>query len=191
MGSKGKRPGRGRQSTIDQLPDDIRIKLNEALRDRRLTQKEILASINGLLKDRGEKPLSKSAVNRYSMAIEEKGAMMRQAREAADALVGGLAEYKGTDLGRANTDIVKTLVFDVVMKGLDGEGGGIDIDALNKLALVTQRLERASKISLDRETKLREQILAEAADTVEETAIQSGMNEEQAQLWREKILGIK
>ncbi|MCP3942752.1 MAG: DUF3486 family protein [Desulfobacteraceae bacterium] len=187
MGSKQKRnPGRGRPSSIDLLPEDIRLQLNEALRDRRLTQKEIRQGINDLLEKRGKDPVSKSAVNRYSMHIEEKGAMMREAREAADALVGGLGEQKGTDLGRAVTEMVKTLSFDLVLKD-----GGIDVDTLNKVALIAQRIERASKISLEREAQLRRQILEEAAETVEETAIQNGMNEEQAQLWREKVLGIK
>lgn len=189
--SQSKRQGRGRRSSIDLLPEDIRIKLNEALRDRRLTQRQILKSINGLLEERGENLLTKSSVNRYSMQIEEKGAMMRQAREAADALVGGLSEQKGTDLGRAVTELIKTFTFDIMMKGQDGEGAPIDVDTLNTLALITQRIERASKISLDRESQMRQQILEEAAETVEETAIQSGMNEEQAQLWREKVLGIK
>ncbi len=191
MVSKAKRQGRGRQSSIDLLPEDIRIKLNEALRDRSLTQKQILSSINDLLKERGEGLLTKSSVNRYSMQIEKGGAMMRQAREAADVLVGGLAEQKGADLGRAVTELIKTFTFDIVMKGMDGDGATIDVDTLNTLALITQRIERASKISLDRESQMRQQILEQAAETVEETAIQSGMNEEQAQLWREKVLGIK
>lgn len=191
MTAQNKRQGRGRRSSIDLLPDDIRIRLNDALRDRRLTQQQIREEINAMLEDRGEKPLSRSAVNRYSMQIEEKGAMMRQAREAADALVGGLSEQKGTDLGRAVTELIKTLTFDIVMNGESGDGKPIDVTTLNKLALVTQRIERASKISLEREQQLRQQVLEEAAETVEETAVQSGMTEDQAQLWREKILGIK
>lgn len=184
MGSKNK--GRGWPSSIDQLPEDIRIQINAALRDRRLTQKKILDAINPVLDSRGEKTISSSALGRYSMAVEEKGAMMREAREAADALVGGLGEQSGTDLGRAVTELVKTLSFNLVLN--DGE---IDVDTLNKVALISQRIERASKISLDREAQLRRQVLEEAADTVGETAIQNGMDEDQAQLWREKVLGIK
>ena len=191
MAGTKKRPGRGRQSSIDLLPEDIRIKLNEALRDRRLTQKQILASINGMLEERGKKLLTKSSVNRYSMQIEEKGSMMRQAREAADALVGGLSEQKGTDLGRAVTELIKTMTFDIMMKGQDGEGSAIDVDTLNTLALITQRIERASKISLERESQMRQQILEEAAESVEEMAIQNGASIEDAQLWRGKILGVK
>jgi predicted NBD/HSP70 family sugar kinase len=159
-----KRPGRGRPSSIDLLPEDIRLQLNAALRERRLTQKQILKAINPLLKERGEKTISRSAVNRYSMQIEEKGAMMREAREAADALVGGLGEQKGTDLGRAVTEMVKTLSFDLVVNG-----GELDVDTLNKVALIAQRIERASKISLEREADIRKQAREEAVKAIEES----------------------
>jgi predicted NBD/HSP70 family sugar kinase len=183
---KKKRPGRGRLSTIDLLPADIRVQVNADLRGRTKTQKQILDEINPELAKRGHDPVSKSAFNRYSIQVEEKGSMMREAREAADALVGGLGEHKGTDLGRAVTEMVKTLSFDLVLNG-----GELDVDTLNKVALIAQRIERASKISLEREEQLRRQVLEQAAETVEESAIQTGLTEEQAQLWREKILGIK
>jgi len=185
MGAKN-RPGRGRLSSIDLLPEDLRVQVNADLRDRTKTQKQILSEINPELESRGETPISKSAFNRYSLQVEEKGSMMREARAAADALVGGLGEQKGTDLGRAVTEMVKTLSFDLVLNG-----GELDVDTLNKVALIAQRIERASKISLEREEQLRRQVLEQAAETVEENAIQNGLTEEQAQLWREKILGIK
>lgn len=157
------RPGRGRPSSIDQMPEDLRVQVNAGLRSRRMTQQEILADINARLAHRGEKPISKSALGRYAMQVEEKGAMMREAREAADALVGGLGEQKGTDLGRAVTEMVKTLTFDLVVKD-----GSLDVDTINKVALISQRIERASKISLEREEKVRKQAQEEALAAVEE-----------------------
>lgn len=183
MGSK--RQGRGRLSSIDLIPEDIRLKLNAALRDRTLTQKQILDAINPLLYSRGHDPISKSAINRYSMQIEEKGAMMREAREAADRLVGGLGEYKGTDLGRALTEMVKTLSFDLVING-----GEVDVNTLNKVALIAQRIERASKISLERENELRRRVLEEAADTVSESKAVGGLSDEAVELIRQNILGV-
>jgi hypothetical protein len=43
---KKKRPGRGRLSTIDLLPEDIRVQVNADLRGRTKTQKQILDEIN-------------------------------------------------------------------------------------------------------------------------------------------------
>jgi len=188
--TKRNRPGRGRPSSINLLPEDIRLRLNEALRDRRLTQKQILDAINPLLEERGEKPVSKSAVNRYSMNIEEKGSMMREAREAADALVGGLGEQKGTDLGRAVTELVKTLTFDLVLSGKDDHGEAIGVDTLNKVALIAQRIERASKISLEREAQIRKQVLEAAVDIVEESKTEGGLSDEVAEMLRRQILGV-
>ena len=188
--TKRNRPGRGRPSSINLLPEDIRLRLNEALRDRRLTQKQILDAINPLLEERGEKPVSKSAVNRYSMNIEEKGSMMREAREAADALVGGLGEQKGTDLGRAVTELVKTLTFDLVLSGKDDQGEAIGVDTLNKVALIAQRIERASKISLEREAQIRKQVLEAAVDIVEESKTEGGLSDEVAEMLRRQILGV-
>lgn len=167
---KRRKTGRGRPSSIDKMPEDLRLKLNSDLRYRRKAQTEIVEEINEELAQRGERPISKSAVNRYSLAIEEKGAMMREAREAADALVGGLGEQKGTDLGRALTEMVKTFAFDII-----AQGGEQNLDALKDLALITQRVEKASKISLEREAELKRQILEDAAKGVKETAKAAGV----------------
>lgn len=158
MAKKRKKPGRGQLSTVDRLPEDIRVEVNAELRSRRKTQTEILEAVNPVLEERGEKPLTRSALNRYAMQAEEKGAMMRQAREAANTLVGGLGEQSGTDLGRAVTELVKTLTFDLVLRAQDGDSDEpIDVDTLNKVALIAQRIELASKTSLDRETAIREE----------------------------------
>ncbi len=178
----GKRLGRGRLSTIDLLPEDIRLRLNEALREKRLTQQQILDAINSLLNDRGEKPISRSSLNRYSMQIEERGAMMREAREAANALVGGLGEQKGTDLGRAVTEMVKTLTFDFV-----ASGGELDVDTLNKVALVAQRIERASKISLEREAAIRKQAAADALSAIEASGKGEVLTEERIREAKERL----
>ena len=108
-------------SSIDLLPEDIRVRLNEALRSRRLTQEQIRQGINDLLAERGARPVSRSSLNRYSKRMEEKNAMRREAIEAANTLVGGLGEHSGTDLGRAVTEMVKTLTFDLVMRAQDGD----------------------------------------------------------------------
>lgn len=187
MGStRKKRPGRGRLSTIDQLPEDIRVQVNAELRNRDKTQMQILDDLNPSLQERGQKPISKSAFNRYAMAIEEKGSMMREAREAADALVGGLGEQRGTDLGRAVTEMIKTLTFNMVMN--EGE---MDVDTLNKLALCSQRIERASKSTIDRETQIKKQALEAAAETVDETATEGGLSDEMVDMIKRQILGVK
>ena len=181
--------GRGRPSTIDQLPEDIRVMVNAALRERRMTQVQILEEANAHLEAEGQTPISKSALGRYAVAVEKKMAQMREAREAANAMVGGLDEIKGTDLGRAVTEMIKTFAFSKIMK--DGEEDELDVDTLNKLALLAQRIERASKMSHEREEKIRSQALEAAANAVEETAVEGGLSDDAADMIRRQILGVK
>ena len=71
---------RRQQSSIDRLPDDIRDQLQELLRDPRVTQLDATAQINAILEADGHPRLSKSAVNRYAVRMEEVGTRLRQSR---------------------------------------------------------------------------------------------------------------
>src|SRR3569832_2078439 len=73
-----------RPSTIEQLPPDILEQLQELLRDPRVTQMEATARINAILADQGEEPVSKSAVIRYAVRMEQVGAKLRESRAVAD-----------------------------------------------------------------------------------------------------------
>ena len=44
---------RGKPSKIDQLPEDIKSELIELLRDKSVTQTEVLERVNGLIRDAG------------------------------------------------------------------------------------------------------------------------------------------
>lgn len=167
----GKRKGRGRLSSVDLIPEDIRVELNAALQERRLTQEEIREAVNGLLTDRGEKSISKSAFNRYAVHTEERRKMMREARESADALVSGLGAQKDTDLGRALTEIIKTLTYDRIMSE------ELDVDSLGKLALLVQRLQRTTSLSQDMQEKIRRQAMEEAMAAIEEDGKDQVMDE--------------
>lgn len=192
-----KRPGRGRgrPSTIDQLPEDLRVELNAALRDRRLTQREIVEHLNGLLQERGLGTVSRSAVNRYAVQIEEKGGLLREAREAANAIVGRIEEAGGADVGRAVTELVKSLTFDIVVKANSEGDDRVSLDTLKQLATISERIERASKLGLDRELKIIERVEAEtkqaAAKAVENVGREKGLTEETVKAIKAKVLGVR
>lgn len=186
------RKGRGRPSSIDLIPEDLRVRLNQALRDRRFTQQQILDQINELLVDRGKPEVSRSALNRYSMQIESKGSQMREARAAAEALCSGLDARGNGDLTQAVSELVRTLAFDHLLAMQDGE---VDVDVLNKVALLTQRIELASTRGIQREQLIRDearrQALEDAAKAVEDAAVQQGLSAEQADFWRKQVLGVE
>ncbi len=189
-----KRKGRGRPSSIDLLPEDLRIKLNAALRERRLTQTEILDHFNLLLEEREQSKISRSALSRYAVQVEETGSRLREAREAAGALVGKLGEGADSDLGRAVTEMVKTQVFDAVLDRGDEENGP-DLDRLKTLSIIIEKIAKASKLDSDREFKIREHVEAQvkkaAVKEVDRVGKQNGLTVETISAIKSSILGIE
>jgi Bacteriophage Mu, Gp27 len=71
------------------------------------------------------------------------------------------------------------------MEGLRAEQRDSKVwDSLSKAFAIVERSEK-------REKEIRRKAIEEAANTVEETARQQGMDAEQANFWREKVLGIR
>lgn len=172
---------RGRPSSIDLIPEDLRIRIVEALKDRRLTQKEILETFNQLLNDRQQPTISRSALNRYALFVVEKNAMLKDAREAATAIVGKLG-HGDNDLGRALIEIAQTLAFHLTMEET------LTIDQLSQIALLVQRLETAGKISLDRELKIKEMLMSEQQEKLK-NALDTGLITQKAHQEAIEILG--
>ena len=179
-----KRKGRGRPSSIDLLPEDIRIRLNAALRDKRLFQKDILDTFNKLLEEREHAPISRSALNRYAIQVEDMAGRLSEMREAASMIVGKVEDEK-SDTGRALIEIVKNLAWEMTFNN----ERDLDVDALNKISLMIRRLESASNASLARELKIREQLMEEQKAKLQDAVDQGAMNEEAAREAR-RIMGF-
>ncbi len=185
----------GRQpSSIDLLPDDVRDQLNELLRDRKVTQKEAVERINQILAAmQYPERLSKSAVNRYALRMEEVGRRMREGREVADALIGKLGSQPQGQIGNLVNEILRSLSFELSLKLTDGELDEESMPAaagmLKDLALTTMRLEKAANLNVEREKEIRRQALEEAAEKVDKTARKAGVTPETIALIHE-ALGI-
>lgn len=184
------------QSSIDRLPDDVREALQELLRDPRVTDLEATARINEVLeKDGHPDRLSKSAVNRYALRMREVGRKLEESRETAKMWIGRLGHEPAGEVGKLVNEMVRTLAFRVVMRASEEEDEDISVDDLKSLAISVHRLEQAAEKNAAVEAKIRQQArqeaIQEAAAHVEETARQMGQTADQAQFWREKVLGIK
>jgi len=186
---------RGKPSRIDLLDEDLRVAINSALREG-VTQTAILERFNVVLEERGEEPLSRSGLSRYATRVGKMDDRMKMAREYADRLTSSLGEAaQKTDLGRASSEMLKTLVFDKMLDADDDEDGKVDFDLgdLKSLSLTLKNIALASNLDLDRELKIkaeaRKQALEDAAKAVEEAAIEKGLDADAAQFWREKVLG--
>lgn len=186
----------GRASSIDRLPDDIRERLQELLRDPRVTQMEATLRINEILETEGhDERVSKSAVNRYDMEMRKVGEKLRQSREVAEMWIGKLGAAPQGQLGHLVNETLRTLSFDLALKLQDAELTeeslpGV-IDQLKALALAAQRLEAGSTLNVKREAEIRKQALNDAATVVEKAAVQQGLTAEQAAFWRQQVLGVQ
>jgi len=175
------------QSSIDRLPDDIRTQLQELLRDPRVTQLDATAKINEILERDGHPDrLSKSAVNRYAVRMEEVGAKLRESREVAKMWIGQLGSEPAGEVGKLLNEMVRTLAFRAAMKASEGDDD-IDPKLLKSLAISVHRLEKAASENMALEEKIRKQAIAEAARCVEEAADGSGMNADTIREISEKI----
>lgn len=185
-----------RSSSISKLPADILEKLNELLRDPRVTQLEATARINAILKEDGaEERISKSAVNRYDLSMREAGEKLQQSREIAKMWIGKLGAAPQGQVGNLVNEVLRTLAFDLSLKLQEAELTEESIPDvifnLKALSLAAQRLESAATLNVKREKEIRTQALEEAASAVEEAAIQQGFDQDQAAFWRGKVMGVR
>lgn len=180
------------QSSIDRLPEDIRERLQELLRDPRVTQLDAVREINTILSNEGDpNRVSKSAVNRYANRMEEVGAKLRETREVAKMWIGKLGSEPQGEVGKLLNELVRTLAFRAAMHASEADDDApIDPKLLKSLAVSVYRLERAANENAVLEDKIRKKTLARVAAAVDEAAQAQGMGEEQARYWREKVLGV-
>ncbi|MDH5299510.1 MAG: DUF3486 family protein [Desulfobulbaceae bacterium] len=183
-----------RPSTIDRLPDDIRERLQELLRDPRVTQLDATRQINEILEAEGHpERVSKSAVNRYDLEMREAGKKLQQSREMAAMWIGKLGAAPQGQVGNLVNEILRTLAFDLSLKLQDTELTEENIpgviDQVKALALAVQRLEASSNLNVKREAEIRKQALEDAAEKVGEAAREAGVSAETiAQIRR--VLGM-
>jgi len=169
------------RSSIERLPDDIREKLHELLRDPRVTQLEAARRINAILEEEGlPDRVSKSAVNRYSVKMEEVGARLRQSREIAKMWIGKLGAAPQGEVGKLLNEMIRTLAFEMVLNLSEGT---IEAEPkmLKDLAVAVERLERAATTNLKREQEIRarerDAAKKDAMDTLEKIADEKTIRE--------------
>ena len=182
------RKARGKKSKIDQLPRDIKDRLNELLRGG-MSQKAILEEVNALCQARGEESLSKAGVSRYASRMEQVGAKIRESREVAEVWVARLGSAPTTDIGKLLQEIVRTMAFDLTMSAIESDKP-VEPKALNQLALAMTRLEQAAMASHKREKEIRQAFAEEAADKAEQALANQGMTASTIDTIKKEILGI-
>lgn len=178
---------RGRVSKVNMLPEQVKQQLDEMLRDGRLTQVEILETINAQVPESSR--LSAAGVNRYASKMESAGARIREAREVSQQWIAKLGTAPQGEVSSVLIEMVRTLAFDSVLSASNSDQP-VEPKFIKELAVGVEKLERAATLNQKRELEIREQERAEAADRVEAAAVQRGLNPDDVSYWRGLVLGV-
>lgn len=188
-----KRKGRGKLSTIQQLPPEAQPAVEWAakeLADDDRTQKDILAEFNQRLHDIDPniEPISKSAFNRHSMRLSLMTHRMSQTREIATAVSKHLGAKTSDELTIMAAEAIKTLIFELL--GDAGADGIAPLEAV-RLATALKQASQAQLISTDRRTKIDKEFKDAASKAVDAVGRQKGISKDTVEDIKKSFLGIK
>ncbi len=187
------RSTRGRASKVDLLPENIRNQLHAMLREKSITQQEILESINELIEDVGlpdDLKLSRSGLNRYATQVEKVGASLRQMREATAALTAQLGDKPTGEVTKLILEMGRGQLFKLFMAQANDPDAEVDVGMLKEAMLAAQRLESTAMQSHKREKEIRQAFAEEIATKTEQIVTQAGLTKDTAAQIRREILGI-
>ena len=191
------RQTRGRPSKVDLLPENIRTQLHEMLRQKSITQQEILDSINDLIGEEGlpeDLKLSRSGLNRYATQVEQVGASLRQMREATAALTAQLGDKPTGEVTKLILEMGRGQLFKLFMAQTKAQAADpdaqVDVGMLKEAMLAAQRLESTAMQSHKREKEIRQAFAEEVAAKTEQIVTQAGLTQDAAAQIRREILGI-
>ena len=175
-------------NSIKTLPPALLEQLQGGLRDPAITQLEATERLNAVLAELGEKPRSKSAVNRYALKMSEVGAKIQQSREIADMWIARFGNQPQGKVGALLNELVRNLAFETALQ-LSEDEEPAHPGLLKDLAQAIEKLERASTINDKRQREIEQAALARAAADVEATAKSQGLSDEAVELIKQRILG--
>lgn len=195
------RRGRGRISEIDRLPawaDEARMWAFEQLKDRKLTQLEILDGFNdrlraaSLAEDASAEPplISRSAFNRTAIHIAIHGRRMAETREIAAVLAPKLDQAGDNSVTLMVAETIKTLIFEMLSNAGELKADGDTAEMLMMTARALTAAEQAKKISSETRKKIESELLSKMVRAVDITAGSSGLSAEAIEKLKVTFLGI-
>lgn len=175
---QNRREGRGRLSSIDQLPDEAEqdvIWALEQLRDRKLPQNTILMEFNERLADKGIAPISKSAWSRYAVRKAIQFRKLDEVQRMSGELVNSLGTDGPDQVTVAVAEMLKTAMFQLL------EGGDVSTKGIMELSRALQSAVSAQKGSDEYRRQLEARVaekMAKAAEEVTEKVKKAGVSAE-------------
>jgi hypothetical protein len=198
---KPARVTRGRLSEIDKLPawaDEARAWAFEQLKERNLTQMEILDGFNSRLRAASlaedasaEVPeISRSAFNRTAIGIATHGRRLAETREIAAVLAPKLDQAGDNSVTLMVSETIKTLIFEMLSNAGQLTADGDTAEMLMMTARALTAAEQAKKISSDTRKKIEAELHDKATKAVDAVAKSAGLSAETVDTIKSRILGI-
>lgn len=181
----------GRQSSIKRLPTNVRQHIERRLREGRFTLDELIEDLRAKF-PAAEAP-SRSALGRYKISFDEMAGRMREIEVGAAALVDELGEGVGDRAGALLAQAVTTLAANAALTAHSADKD-MSIKEVALLARAAKAAMEARTMSLRErsavEKAARERQLREQEANLKEVARAQGMDADQIEFWRKKVLGI-
>ncbi|MBW7968163.1 phage protein Gp27 family protein [Bradyrhizobium sp. BR 10289] len=194
---------RGRLAEIDKLPDwadEAKVWAFEQLKERKLSQLEILEQFNARLRAASlahdasaplPEPISRSAFNRTAMRISLLGRRLEETRDLAAVLAPKLDEAGDSSITLMVAESIKMLISEMLTNAGELTADGSTAEMLMMTARALAAAEQAKKISADGRRKIETELKSKAAEAVETVAKAKGISAETAWEIKSKILGIE
>lgn len=198
MADKAKR---GRLSAIDTLPewaDEAKVWAFEQLKERKLSQLEILDGFNGRLKvaalSNGETDppvISRSAFNRTALRVALLSRRLEDTRQIASVIAPKLEEAGDESLTLMVAETLKTLIAEMLGNAGELSADGDTAMMLMATARALKHAEEAKRIGADGRRKYESDLKSKAVKAVDMVAKEKGLSDEAANAIKAKVLGIR
>jgi hypothetical protein len=177
------------RNNVEKLPDEIRDAAYALLQKGR-TIDEITAHLQALGAD-----VSRAGVGRWKQNAEKGMQALKRAQALGASWAKNLADDPKGDVSRLLVQLGETAVLDNILaaqtEGDDGEEAEpIGSLELHRLATATQKFAAAGAINMERELRIKRDVLAKAAAEVDQVAKKRGLTPEAVAEIRQKILGV-
>lgn len=169
------------------LPLELRQELDRQIVEGRRSVDDLWA----WLREEGVE-VGRSSVGRHKQSVEETAAQLREAREAAAAIVQTLgpdaAEGK---IGQLLIEVTQNIAFKIARDRLTRtDGPGLDMEELMFLTSSIQKLTSAQATDQGRIAKAREAALKAAASAAEKVAKKGGLSKDLVDQITHAVLGV-
>lgn len=174
----------GQRSFASRLPKDLRTELDRLIVDGALTVDEVWAWLRAR-----DIEVGRSSVHRHMASVEEVSQHMRQAREAAAAIVQQLGpDAADGQTGQLLTEVVQTIAFRTASNQMQ-RGEDLDMEDLHFLAKAVKDLASAKKVDTDRTLSVRRELAKEASKKLD-AGVRAGEIDADAVAKAKRILGF-